>query len=160
MSSGWQETIEGKIAEDQGKFDEARRYFEKALELSPSDESKQRRLKWFNAAHQSTPEKQAFTQPLEPFVGKLTNRYNDKVEIDIIDGCLIYKEFGHEIKLVRISETDFLPEKDQSFKISFNKDQVSILYLHGDEKSLKPIGKEQEIQDESTTEYVTQRGPM
>lgn len=162
---GWQETIEGKIAEDQGKedqgkFEEARRYFGKALELSPNDESKQRRLKWFNTVHQSTPEKQAFTQPLELFVGKLTNRHNDKVEIDIRDGGLIYKEFGHEIKLVRISETDFLPEKDQSFKISFNRDQVSILYIHGDEKSLKPIGKEQEIQDESTTEYVTQRGPM
>lgn len=147
---GWQQTLEGKIAEDQGKSEEARghseearRYFEKArllfekaLELSPNDESKQRRLKWFNAVHQPALQKQAFTQPLDKFVGKLTNDHNDKIDIDIRGGGLIYTEFDREIKLVRISETEFLPEKDQSFKISFNGAQVSILYVHGAEKLL------------------------
>lgn len=128
---GWKEMIAGKMAQEQGKLEEARAYFGKALELSPNDEAKQRRLEWFNEVHQSTPGNQTFTQPLETFVGKLRNPYNDEVEIFIKDGSLIYEQFGQEIKLVRISETDFLPQKDQSFKISFNTNKVSISFVHG-----------------------------
>lgn len=128
---GWQEMIAGEIAEDQGRFEEAGLYFKRALDITPKDKSKQRRLEWFNVVHQSTPEKKAFTQPLETFVGKYKNIHNDEVEIYIRDGGLIRKEFGHETKLVRISEADFLPEKDQSFKISFNRDQMSTRSIHG-----------------------------
>jgi hypothetical protein len=113
---GWQETLEGKITEERDEIEKARRYFKQAFELSRDDKSKQQRLKWFNAVHSSTPEKKAFTQPLETFVGKYTNPYNDLIEMDIENSALIYKQFDKEIKLVRISETDFLPEKDQFFK--------------------------------------------
>jgi CubicO group peptidase (beta-lactamase class C family) len=133
---GWCETLEGKIAEDQGEFDVARLCFKKALELAPDDASKQRRLTWFNAAHHPAREKQAFPQPLESFIGKLTNRYNDEVAIAISANGLIYKEFDREIKLVRISNSDFVPEKDQSFKIRFNGNHVSIRYDHGAKKAL------------------------
>lgn len=134
---GWQETFEGKLAEDQGNIQKARFYFTKALFASNNDESKQRRLEWFNAVHQPTLETQAFTRPLEQFEGIFENDYNDKVELSIRDGGLIYKEFDRGIKLVRISESEFLPEKDQSFKISFDGDQMSIHYLQGPPKILK-----------------------
>jgi hypothetical protein len=73
---------------------------------------------------------------LKTFEGKYKNRYNDEVEIFIKDNALIYKQFGRETKLVRISETDFLPEKDQSFKISFDHNQMSKFEIQGDEKFL------------------------
>jgi len=141
---GWQDTIAGKIAEDQGNFAEARRCFEEAARES-NEESKQRRLEWFNEVHPSTPERQAFTQPLESFEGRLKNDY-EEVEMYIRDGSLIYKQFGQpEVKLVRISETNFLPEKDQSFKISFNGGQMRYLSIDGWEKSFpqQPLPKYQ-----------------
>lgn len=78
---GWKETIEGKIAEDQENFEKARGYFEKALMLSPNDESKKHRLEWFDAVHLSTLEKQEFSQNLELFVGIFNNCYNDEIYI-------------------------------------------------------------------------------
>lgn len=126
---GWQETLAGKIAEEEGKFEEARNAFTEALKKSPNDKSKQWRLEWFDKAHQ---EKKAFTRPLETFVGGYTSPY-EEVEIAKKGDSLIYKQFGREIKLVQISETDFVPEKDQSFKISIKGDQISKLSIHGDE---------------------------
>jgi hypothetical protein len=70
-------------------------------------------------------------------VGNYKNFYNDDVEMSIKYGNLMFKQFDQEIKLVRISETDFLPEKDQSFKIRFDGEQMSISFIHGGrEKSL------------------------
>lgn len=127
---GWQETISGKVAEVDGKFEEARGHFARALELSPEDESKQRRLEWFNTVHQPSPENK-FTSLLKAFVGNYKNPYNDEMEMSIRDDDLIFKQFDQEIKLVRISDTEFLPEKDQSFKIRFDGNQMSISYVHG-----------------------------
>ncbi|CAM2771475.1 serine hydrolase domain-containing protein [Legionella worsleiensis] len=122
---GWQETIAGKISEDEGRLEEARHYFEKAIEL--------RRLEWSNAVHQiSSPEKKEFTSPLETFVGN----YNDEAEVYLREGSLICRRFNIETKLVRISETEFLPEEDPSFKISFKRDLVEILSIHGDQTLL------------------------
>lgn len=132
---GWTETISGKIAEDEGNLEEARRCFERAIELSPDDESKKRRLEWFNTVHNPSLEKE-FTTPLDAIVGSYKNRYNDEVEISISEGNLIFKQFDQEIKLVRISETEFLPETDQSFKISFDGGKMSIHSIYGYEKSL------------------------
>lgn len=127
---GWHETILGKIAEVEGKFAEARGYFERALELSSKDETKLRRLEWFNAVHHRSPEKE-FTSSLSVFVGNYKNRYNDDVEMSIREGSLIFKQFDQEIKLVRLTENEFLPEKDQSFKIRFDGEQMSISFVHG-----------------------------
>lgn len=146
---GWQETFEGKVAEDQGNIQKARFYFTKALFASNNDESKQRRLEWFDAVHQPTLKTQAFTLPLESFKGIFENDYNDKVEIFIKEGGLIYKEFDREIKLVRISETAFLPEKDQSFKISIDGDKMSIHYLQGRPKILKQSSQKSQKQTSS-----------
>jgi CubicO group peptidase (beta-lactamase class C family) len=133
---GWQQTLDGKIAEEQGwqeisdgkiteaqlKFADAKASFEEACKLLPDDESKQRRLKWFNAVHSSALEAKAS----ESFVGKFTNPFEDLIAISIKDGRLIYKEADREIRLVQIAENEFLPEKDQSFKISFDQDKMTI----------------------------------
>ena len=135
---GWKETIAGKIAENKKKFKEAKQHFENALEESPRDKSKQRRLTWFNAAHQSTSDKQTFVHSLKLFTGKFSNRYNDEIDISIKESHLLYRQFGHNTTLVRISDTEFLPEKDQSFKISFDlsNNQATIIFIHGAEKHL------------------------
>lgn len=137
---GWEETLAGKLAEDQAKnqddFEKARGYFKKAAELSPEDESKKQRLKWFDEVHPSTPEKRAFEKPLETFVGVYTNPYGDRCEISINDGGLVYEQSGIETKLVRISETKFLPEKDQSFKISINGEQMIRKKVSGEKYNL------------------------
>ncbi|WP_244940991.1 serine hydrolase domain-containing protein [Legionella sainthelensi] len=123
--AGWQETIEGKICEDEGRLEEARDYFEKAFEL--------RRLEWSNAVPQhSSPEKTVFTSPMEPFVGN----YNNEVEIYLREGSLICRRSNSETKLVRISETEFLPEEDPSFKISFKRDLVEIRSIDGEQTLL------------------------
>ncbi len=138
---GWQETLEGKIAEekiveDRGKIEEARGCFKKAFELAREDKSKQRRFEWFNLVHSATQEK-IVPPSLKRFEGKYKNPYGDEVEIFIKDNSLTYKQFGQETKMVPISNTDFLPEKDQSFKISFNNDQMSKLEIQEDrEKTL------------------------
>jgi CubicO group peptidase (beta-lactamase class C family) len=141
---GWKETIAGKIYEDKGnfarahgnfieaesQFAEARRCFVDALDLAPNDVSKQQRLEWFDKVHQLSPP--AFTQPLKTFEGRYTNDYGDEVEISTRDGVLIFKQSGQEeVRLIRVSETDFLPGKDQSFKINFNGDPITIDYVHG-----------------------------
>lgn len=126
---GWKETIAGKIAEDHGNFEEARSYFEQAFESSPEDGYKQRCLEWFDEVH--TAPEQIFTKQPELFVGKYTNNW-EEVEIYIKDNdSLICEYSGQEIKLVRVSETDFLPEKDQTLRISFNKNQMEISFVHG-----------------------------
>ncbi|HHF0525647.1 TPA: serine hydrolase domain-containing protein [Legionella anisa] len=139
---GWQETIAGKISEDEGRLEEARHYFEKAIEL--------RRLEWSNAVHQiSSPGKKEFTSPLETFVGN----YNDETEVYLREGSLICRRFNIETKLVRISETEFLPEEDPSFKISFKRDLVEILSIHGDQTLLfkHPLPKSQLETDHEKT---------
>lgn len=132
---GWQQMLEGKIAEDQGEIEQARGCFKKALELAPHDKSKQRRLEWFNLVHPAT-QKKAVTPSMETFEGKYKNPYGDEVEIFIKDKSLIYKQFGQETKLIRISETDFLPEKDHSFKISFHNNQMSKLEIQEDKEKI------------------------
>lgn len=149
---GWQETIAGKIAEDQGNIKEARVHFEEAINAAPDDESKQRRLEWFNVAHSSNPRREEFTEPLETFVGEYKNPYNEEADIFIKNDSLIYKKFDDEIKLVRVSENKFLPEKNQIFQISLNEDQMTINYINGWEKSLskQQLLKSQEV----TTSYA------
>lgn len=144
---GWQETISGRVAEVEDKFEEARCYFEKALELSPKDESKQSRLEWFNTVHHPSPEKK-FTSSSNVFVGNYKNRYNDEIEMSISEDSLIFKQFDQEIKLVRITETDFLPEKDQSFKIRIDGDQMSISFVHG--------GRDKLLSKESSPKSIVQ----
>ncbi|MGM9455063.1 hypothetical protein ACTAZI_17205 [Legionella bozemanae] len=51
--------------------------------------------------------------------------------MSIREGSLIFKQFDQEIKLVRLTENEFLPEKDQSFKIRFDGEQMSISFVHG-----------------------------
>ncbi|KTD23902.1 putative secreted esterase [Legionella lansingensis] len=151
---GWKEMLEGEIAEEQATdndgFEKARGFFKKALELAPEGESKQRleqRLAWFNEAHPTSQEKQAFTDPLlETFVGKYTNPHEER-EIFLRDGSLIHKQLGHEIKLVRISKTDFVPEKNQSFRISVKEGQMSVLSIEGWKKSLD---KQPKLEEEVT----------
>ncbi|MFC7781352.1 serine hydrolase domain-containing protein [Legionella taurinensis] len=136
---GWKETIEGMLAEDQGdveSVERARSCFAEAIVSSPNDKSKQLRLEWFNLAHQSTHEEKEFTPSLETFEGVYKNPFSEKREIYSKDGALICKEFDREIKLVRISDTDFLPEKNQDFKISIKGDQVTIHFIHSDPKFL------------------------
>lgn len=127
---GWKETIAGKIAEDKGDIKEARSCFVKASNKAFKDESKRRRLKWFDKCHQADPEK-ILTPPLETFIGTYTNKYGSRIDISGTDSGLIYKEWGQEIKLVRISENEFLPEKDQSFKISLKEGRMKIDFVHG-----------------------------
>jgi hypothetical protein len=57
----------------------------------------------------------------------------------------VYKQYGHETKLVQVSETNFLPEKGQAFKISFNNDQMSKLEIQGERPKLltKQVPKSQ-----------------
>lgn len=133
---GWKETLAGMIAEDKGEIEEARSYFTEALEVAPHDDSKKLRLVWFNELHPLLSEKeQIFDEPsLEPFVGQLTNPH-EQIEIQLKDGALINRQFGQEIKLKRISENEFLPEKDQSFRIIFNGAEVIKHYIEGYKKS-------------------------
>ncbi|CZG40361.1 Uncharacterized protein conserved in bacteria [Legionella pneumophila] len=135
---GWQETFEGVRAEDKAKDPEgietARKYFEAAVVASPKDESKKLRLQWFNAVHPSEPEENEFTLKLETFVNVYENPFKERIEIGIKDDALIYKKFDQEIKLKRISENEFVPEKDQSFKLTINNNQVTIDFLSGDPK--------------------------
>ncbi|MGQ3892364.1 serine hydrolase domain-containing protein [Legionella sp. CNM-4043-24] len=133
---GWKETIEGMLAEDQGELERAGACFVAAIASSPDDPSRQLRMEWFNMVQQSKQERQAFTQSLESFAGIYKNPFNEKREIYIKDSGLICKEFDREIKLVRISETDFLPEKNQDFKISLKGDQATIHFLQGPPKYL------------------------
>ncbi|MGQ3887825.1 serine hydrolase domain-containing protein [Legionella sp. CNM-1927-20] len=142
----WQNTLEGLIAENQGKFDLARDKFTKALEFSNNHESTRLRLEWFNQAHPPTSEEQTFEKPLQHFEGMLTNKYNEQRRLFIREGNLIQEQFGKEIKLVRVSETDFLPEKDQSFRIRFNGNQVIIDFIEGPPKQFDnhPLQKSQE----------------
>ena len=133
---GWKEMLEGEMAEDQNDFDKAREHFQNSCDAAPSDKSKHQRLNWFDEVHSSDPKKQSFTAPLESFVGTYKNPWGDTRELSIRDGCLIHKERDHEIKLVRVSETEFLPEKDQSFKISIAEGKMSIHSIDGWGKSL------------------------
>ena len=50
---------------------------------------------------------------------------------------------------MRISENEFLPEKDQSFKISIDGDQMSIHYLQGPPKILKQSSPKSQEQTSS-----------
>lgn len=140
---GWQETISGKIAEVDGNVEDARHHFEKSVKLAPENDAIKRRLEWFNKVHHPSRETE-FTLPLDALIGEYKNPYNDKVSISIKDGGLVYKELGREIKLIRVSETEYLPEKDQSFKISFDGGQMSIHSIQGWEKSLTKESQELE----------------
>ncbi|BCA94878.1 hypothetical protein TUM19329_12390 [Legionella antarctica] len=133
---GWKETFEGMLAEDQGDVERARSFFAAAIESSPDDQSRQLRLDWFNVVRQSKQARPELSPPLETFEGVYQNPFKEKRELFVKDGGLICKEFDKEIKLIRISETDFLPEKNQDFKISIKEDQVTIHFLHSAPKYL------------------------
>ncbi|QBR84774.1 class A beta-lactamase-related serine hydrolase [Legionella israelensis] len=141
---GWKETLAGKLAEDQGNIQKAKFYFTQALFASNHQESKKQRLKWFNEAHSST--QREFKTPLATFKGVYTNRFGDRCEISIKEGRLVYEQSGCEIKLVRTSETDFLPEKDQSFKISIKGKQMTRTTVAGEVYNLsdESLAKSQE----------------
>lgn len=152
MNEGNNAEEQGYVAKEQGNFEEAeqhfeiaRRCFKKAIELSPEDKSKQNRSKWFDEVHQPT---QVFTTSLKTFEGEYTNTFGDEIGIYSIDGGLIYNQFGRETKLVRVSETDFLPEKNQSFKINISGDKMSISYVHGgpDKVVSKPPSPERQLE--------------
>lgn len=135
---GWKETLEGMIAENQGGIEgvkKARSCFAAAIVSSPDDTTK-KRLEWFDLVQKFKEDKTEFSPPLETFAGAYKNPFGEKREISSKDGGLICKEFDREIKLVRISETDFLPEKNQDFKISIKGDQVTIQFLHSAPKYL------------------------
>lgn len=127
--AGWKETLAGKIAEDQGEFEEARIHFEAALAEAPEDVAKQQRLAWFNRVHPSPTE--AFKPAIETLLGKYKNQYGDAVDVYVREESLIFNQLNHETKLVRISNTDFLPEKDQSQKISLSQGQMRIDFVEG-----------------------------
>lgn len=149
---GWLETFEGKIAEKQDDFKKAKFYFSKALSASNNDVPMQRRIKWFNAVHKPSLKTQVFTLSDESFEGTFTNQYKDNIEISMTEGGLVYKEFDNEIKLVRVSETEFLPEKDQSFKITIDGEEMRIDYLLGDRPKVlsksSPEAQEESAMDE------------
>ena len=133
---GWQDTMAGKIMCAKGNFKEAKRYFEKAISSAPKDVSKQNRLEWFNQVHPSATETQAFTLP-ETFAGEYTNTYGDEVKMYLEeDGSLIHEQYGHKTKLVQVSETNFLPENDQSFKIRIDGNKMSKFSIEGNEYKL------------------------
>ena len=50
---------------------------------------------------------------------------------------------------MRISEIEFLPEKDQSFKISFDRDQMNISFVHGG----RPKSLSQQPEPKSQSQY-------
>ena len=141
---GWQDTLSGKEAEVTNDIDKSRHYFEQASTSAPHDESKQRRLQWFNRANQAS--QRTFTSPIQAVVGHYKNRYHDEVEVFIRGDNVVFKQFGRETPLVRISETEFLPEKDQSFKVRFNQGQMTIDSVDGWEKSLLKQGAPQSNQ--------------
>lgn len=152
---GWKETLAGMIAEDKGEIEKARSCFTGAFEAAPHDNSKKLRLAWFNELHPSlSREEQAFDEPaLETFVGQLINAH-EQIEIQLKDNSLIHKQFGQEIKLKRISENEFLPEKDQSFKIIFHGSKVTKHYIEGYEKSFthRPSQK-QEVREQTSLSH-------
>jgi tetratricopeptide (TPR) repeat protein len=152
---GWQETISGKTAEIDGKFEEAKDYFERALQLSPQNESIQKRLEWFNKVHHPSPKKE-FITPLQAFVGNYKNLYNDDLEMSIKEESLMFEQFDQEIKLIQISETEFLPEKDQLFKIRFDGNQMSMSYVFGgpDKRLSKQISPKLQSQGTSSQEQI------
>ncbi|OGV41964.1 MAG: hypothetical protein A3F46_10175 [Legionellales bacterium RIFCSPHIGHO2_12_FULL_42_9] len=129
-------TIAGKNAEEAGQFDEARSCFEEALKWTPQDVTTKNRFEWFNEAHPSNPKTQTFSEPVEAFAGKYENDYGDKVEIYPGGDGLIYKQANHETELVQISETDFLPKTDQSFKVRIDGNKMSKFSIEGDEYKL------------------------
>ncbi|MCW8452604.1 serine hydrolase domain-containing protein [Legionella quinlivanii] len=135
---GWKETLEGMIAENQGgikDLEKARSCFVAAVVSSPDDTTK-KRLEWFDAVQKFKQNKKEFTPPLESFAGVYKNPFGEKREMYSKEGALICKEFDRQIKLVRISETDFLPEKNQDFKISIKGEQVTIEFIHSNPKFL------------------------
>lgn len=128
---GWEETFKGRIAEDEGKLDDARRCYEAAKETAEKagkqDSEQHRRLAWFNAANQLSRTRSEFTTSLEAFTG----RYAHGAKVFIEDGKLILKTDTTD-KLVRISENEFVPERDQKFKIKFEDGKMSVLFLPAD----------------------------
>ena len=82
-------------------------------------------MDWFNEAHPTETEKKNFDKPpLTSFEGVYTNQWGDRCEIKVKDDSLVYEKFGVETKLVRVSETEFLPEKDQSMKLEIDGAQM------------------------------------
>lgn len=153
---GWKETLEGKIIEDRAENEvdvgKARSCFVEAAKLLPEDKSKTRRLKWFDKVHSINAEHTKFEKKLESFVGVYTNDHGEKCEIKIKDAALVYEQFGNEIKLVRLTETKFLPEKDQSFKVSLDGKQMIRETLWGDKYELSNQTVEQ--LQEQTSSYA------
>lgn len=144
---GWQDTMAGKIACAKGNIEEARCCFEKAISSAPNDVSKQNRLEWFSQVHPSATETQAFTLP-ETFAGEYTNTHGDEVKMYLDGGSLIHEQYGHKTKLVQVSETDFLPENDQSFKIRIDGNKMSKFSIEGNEyKLLRTLPKSNLPQD-------------
>lgn len=133
--AGWQETLSGRVAEVEGHPVEARIQFEKALDCAPDDPAKRARLEWFDAAN-NPPPAASFSASLGTFSGTYKNQWNDEVELSVKDDCLVFKQFDQEIRLVRVSENEFLPAKDQSIKLKIDGGAMSLQYVQGFEKTL------------------------
>ena len=139
---GYSEVLAGRIAESKGDIACARRCFEAAYEkvqsLSVDDIARisvENRLDWFNQIHDDRPHFKP-TRPIEGFIGTFRNPYNDQIKLFVQDDNLVFKEFNQEIKLRRVSENEFLPLSDQSFKITLNDGEMKLEYVQGFEKSL------------------------
>lgn len=129
---GWKETLAGKLAEDQGNIAKAKFHFSQAVFASNHQQAQISRLKWFNKAHSSKVKENTFAQPLAAFQGMYSNRYGDRCLISLKNGKLVYEQGEQEINLIRIAENDFLPEKDQAFKISINGKEMTRTTINGD----------------------------
>ncbi len=146
---GWRSTLLGRKAEWDGHLDLARGYYELAAKEAPDDEGKQRRKVWFELVHGREIASKKFSTPLEVFQGTFTNTYNDKIEILIRNDRLIYQESGSEHPLVRISDNEFLPEKDQAFKVTLESSKMVLEYLQGPVKTLQKDTKHDDEAEKS-----------
>ena len=123
---GWEETLKGRIAEEREMLDDAKKYYIAANEAVGTQDSEQyRRLIWFNSAEYFSQTRSEFKTSLESFTGYYA--YGGKVFVK--DDKLMLATDRTD-KLVRISENEFVPERDQIFKIRFEDGKMNVLFLH------------------------------
>ncbi len=127
---GWQETLLGKIAESDNNIPAAREFYETAFAKAPNDTATKQRLIWFNKVRNFDSSRQ-YDIPLEDYQAEFSNKWGDKMELVVSDGQLLLQNSRQQIPLVRISETEFLPEIGQSFKISITDKNLIVSYAHG-----------------------------
>lgn len=147
---GWQETLSGKIAESDNNIPAARAFYERALAKAPNDRASKQRLIWFNKVRNFDSTRQ-YDIPLKDYQAGFYNQWGDKMDLIINDRQLLLQSFGQQIPLVRISETEFLPEKDQFFKISLSNQNLVISYAHGGQDKI--LLKDLSLETNNTSSY-------